>query len=257
MKNCTFKRHKCLLSYLLIGIFTLTLFGCSSIDTEKVRELDQVAVPLISVNKYINMGGFNQLGSIVQRIAENDKFDLQPAANNIQTRVYGKYADYFPFEVMKEDQVLTTDQYVNFNLYDKDSNRDRWRKSKFIVTPNSNYKNYHPRRLNKGDRAKFLKSVPASADAALFVYVDYGLVRRNIPMIPVSMAAVEARVYLELVDRNGEQILKIRKNAESEDEFKAVAGVMLKPEKIQGMTIEATEMAMEKVDEFVQKKMSK
>lgn len=252
--NHSLPKKSCRIPKIFI-LFMLFIFisGCSSIDTEKVRALDKVAVPLISVNKYIGMGGFNQLGSLIQRIAEDDKFDLQPAADKLQKRVYGKYSDYFPFQVMSEDQVLTTDKYKNFNLYDK----ERWNKSKFILTPNENYKNYHPRRLNRGERAKFLSSIPAEANAALFVYVDYNLVRRNIPMVPVSMAAVQAKVYLELVDRNGDQILKIRKKAESEEEFKAVAGVMLKPDNLQGMTIEATELAMAKVDEFVEKKMSK
>lgn len=232
--------------FILLTLF-IFISGCSSIDTEKVRALDKVAVPMITVGKYINMGQFS-LGSVVQRLAEDEKFDLNPALESLYEKTYNDFETSLPFNIIEEDEMLESEAYKNFNPFSKPKNK--LYKPSTLLTPDG-YMKYHPLALNKKRRAKVLNVIPEDADAAMFVYITYDLVKREIPMIPVSNAAVRANIRMDIYDRNGERILKIRKSAESEEDMKAVAGVMTDTDKIRSMTLSATDKALKTADNYI------
>lgn len=231
----------------ILMILSIFIAGCSSIDTEKVRALDKVAVPMITIGKYIDMGEFS-LGSVVQRLAEDEKFDLNPALESLHEKTYNDFETSLPFNIIEEDKMLGTEAYKNFNPFSTPKNK--LYKPSTLLTPDG-YMKYHPLALNKKRRAKVLNVIPEDADAAMFVYITYDLVKRKMPMVPVSNAAVRANINMDIYDRNGERILKIRKRAESEEDMKAVAGVMTDTDKIRSMTISATEKALKTADDYI------
>ena len=247
MKRAKKVKYNQSMRYLMVLSLSVLLLGCSSIDVERVRALDKVAVPMITVNKYIDMGKFS-LGKVVQRIVEDDKFDLQPALDNLHNKTYNNFATNLPFSLIDEKKLLSYDKYKNFEMF---TNIDR--ESRYLLTPEG-YMKYSPTfftgALNK--RSKILEAIPEEADAAMTVYVDYQFVKRNIPMIPVKMAAIKARVRMDIYNKKNERVLKIRENAESDEEIKAIAGVMTDTDKIRSMTLNATNKALEEADNFIQ-----
>ena len=231
---------------MMVALFIL-ISGCSSIDVEKVRALDKVAVPMITIGKYIDMGQFS-LGSVVQRLAEDEKFDLNPALESLYDKTYNDFETSLPFSIIDEDEMIGSEAYKNFNPFSKPKNKVY--KPSYLLTPDG-YMKYHPVALNKKKRAKVLNVIPDEADAAMFVYITYDLVKRQVPMLPVSNAAIRANINLDIYDRQGERILKIRKRAESEEDMKAVAGVLSNTEKIRSMTLSATEKALKAADDYI------
>ena len=235
------------IKYLMVLPLSVLLLGCSSIDVERVRALDKVAVPMITVGKYINMGKFD-LGSAIQRLAEDDKFDLQPALDDLHEKTYNDFATSLPFDVVEEKKLLESDAYKNFNPFS--ASKKNVYKPSSLLTPEG-YMKYHPDALNKRKRAKVLKVIPDEADAAMFVYITYDLEKRKIPMLPIDKAAVKANINMDIYDRNGERILKVRKSAESDDDIKAVAGVLTDTDKIKSMTLNATNKALRVANSYI------
>jgi len=243
-KRITYNRS---IKHLMVFFLSVLLLGCSSIDVEKVRALDKVAVPMITVGKYIDMGEFN-LGSAIQRLAEDEKFELQPALDDLHNKTYNDFATSLPFNIVDEEKLLESNAYKNFNPFS--ASKKNIYKPSTLLTPDG-YMKYHPLALNKKKRAKVLKVIPEEANAAMFVYITYDLVKRKIPMIPVDKAAIRANINMDIYDRQGERILKIRKNAESDDEIKAVAGVLTDTDKIKSMTLNATDKALQVADDYI------
>lgn len=240
------------LSTLSVLVF---LSRCATMNVEALQEMEEVSVAVIGVNKNINLGGFNGLSSVIQRVANDDDFNLDPILAQLHEKTFGEYEKMMPFEFVDENRVIQSERYQNFQLFEREKNEERFEKLSYIKTPEG-YKNYNPMALNAKKKAKILRALPEGSDGAMFIYVDYHLKRHDVPMVPVSKAGVEARIILEVVDQQGEKVMKIEKKAESEEKIKAVAGIMTDVGKIQSMCRASTEMAIEKVDAFIQEEMS-
>lgn len=242
---------------ILSTVVAILLFPkCSTMDVEAVQKMDNVSVALIGVNKHIDMGGYNDLAGLVQRIAEDEAFDLDPVVDKLHKKTFGEYEKFLPFNLMPEEKVIGADRYKTFTLFEKEKREERFKNWAFIKTPEG-YKEYDPNALNDKERKKMLdEGLPSNTDGGMFMYVDYVLVKHDIPMLPVSKAGVKARVRIEVIDAEGEQVMKIRKSAESDEKIKAVVGVMKDVSKIQSMCENATEKAMDEVELFIKEELA-
>ena len=248
-------------------VAVLLLAGCgsskSSMDVSGVQKAEQAAVPIITVDQYIDMSDLQDGGSVasgegggglVQRILDSESFDLSPMADLLRERTYGTYSERLPTRVMSEEEVIQADRYKNFTLLDEESSDDRMQRVNRLEVPDG-YKQYNVGQGSVfGDRQQqMFGAVPETADAILLVSADYEMVEDNpfwywfLPVSP-DRAYIEATVRMEMLDREGNEIMEIVQAARSNNHVNTVGGITAEPGKIQPLCTEATEKAVEAID---------
>jgi len=163
---------------LLVVLFAIFSYGCSSMNTAAVKKVDQAGVALIGVDKHIQFSDEFALGSLVQKLAQDEKFDLKPMAEDLHNNVFGLYAQSVPFNLMPEEQVIETERYKTFRLYDSDLKEKNFKRGSNIITV-KNYKDYKVDYLGKSQREKLYNAIPGEADAMVLVGLSYKLVQEN------------------------------------------------------------------------------
>jgi hypothetical protein len=253
--------------------FMLTSCGSSksSMNVSDVQSAEMAAVPIITVDQYIDMTDLQDGGSLaqgdgvggfMQRILNDDAFDLSPMADLLQERTYGTYAERLPVGIMPEEEVIETERYKNFTLLDDESNDDRMQRVNRLKVPEG-YKQYNVGRGSVfGDRQQqMFGAVPDEADAILLVSADYEMVEDNpfwywfLPISP-DRAYVESTVRMEMLDRDGNEIMEIVQTARSNNHVNTVGGVTTEASKIQPLCTEATEKAIKAIDKATKKELA-
>jgi hypothetical protein len=224
-------------------------------DTARVKKVDKAAVAIVGVEKYIDYSEDFEIPQLVQRLAQSDKFDLQPIAENLHDKTFGTYTEVMPFTLMPEEKVIGTDRYENFDIYSMGDSEEREESSNFITV--KNYKKYNPSGMLQPKRAKLFEAMPEEADAMLLVGLSYKLFQANSIIPGVNNGKIEANLDLRLVEPNGERILTINKKSESDGSMKVVLdAAILDPDKIQPLVQDATDKVMAKAEEFIRDNLS-
>ena len=256
-------------------VAVLLLAGCgssrSSMDVSQVEKAEQAAVPIITVDQYIDMtdlqeeGGLasgSGSGAFVQRLLQDDSFNLSPMVDLLQEKTFGMYADRLPATILPEEEVIGTERYKNFNLLDKESSDDRMQRVNRLLVPEG-YKKYNlGQGALLGDRQQeMFGAVPDAADALLFVSANYAMIEDNpfwYNFLPISpdRAYIEATVRMEMVDRSGNTIMTIQQVARSNNHVNTVGGVTMAPDKISGLCVEATEQAIAAIDKATKQELA-
>jgi hypothetical protein len=232
-------------------------------NVSDVQTAEEAAVPIITVDKYIDMTDLQEGGSLasgdgggafMQRILNDDAFDLSPMADLLQERTFGTYAERLPVQIMPEEAVIQTNQYKNFTLLDEESNDDRMQRVNRLEVPEG-YKKYNVGQGSVfGDRQQqMFGAVPDEADAILLVSAGYEMIEDNpfyYNFLPISpdRAYVKSTVRMEMIDRDGNEIMEIVQTARSNNHVKTVGGITTDASKIQPLCTEATEKAIEAID---------
>ena len=240
-------------------------------DVSEVDQAETAAVPIITVDQYIDMTDLQDGGSLaegagagalVQRLLQNDSFDLSPMVDLLQEKTYGPYANRLPATILPEEQVIQTDRYQNFQLLDDESNDERLQNLNRLLVPDG-YKQYN---LGQGAligdrRQEMFGAVPEQADALLFVSADYEMVEDNpfwywfLPISP-DRAFIKSTVRMEMINREGDTIMEIVQTARSNNHINTVGGVTMEPSKIQPLCTEATKKAVQAIDAATKKELS-
>lgn len=246
-------RRLTFLIYITGVLFFIT--SCSSMDTARVKKVDKAAVAIVGVEKYINYSEDFEIPQLVQRLAQSDKFDLQPVAENLHEKTFGAYTEVMPFNLIPEEQVIGTERYKNFELYNEGYEDAIEGKTNFITV--KNYHKYPPRSMNQSRRAKMFEAMPDEAEAMLMVELSYKLFQENSLIPGVNKGKIEADLDLMVVNPDGERILNINKKADSDGSMKVVLdAAILDPEKVQPLVQEATDKVMAKAEEFIRDNLS-
>jgi hypothetical protein len=276
MYSLVSRKHIFALCVTAMATAGLLLAGCgsskSAMEVSDVKSVDQVAVPIVTVDQYIDMTDLQDGGSIasdgsgagglVQRLLQGDSFDLGPMAELLRERTYGTYAERLPPRIMPEEEVIQTDRYKNFSLLDEESNDDRMQRLNRLKVPEG-YKQYNVGRGSVfGDRQRqMFGAVPDDADAILLVSADYEMIEDNpfyYNFLPISpdRAYVEATVRMEMIDRNGNEVMEIVQTARSNNHVNTVGGITMEASKIQPLCTEATEKAVKAIDTATKKELA-
>lgn len=219
-------------------------------DTSAVKKVDKAAVGIVGVEKYINYSDDFEIPQLVQRLAQSDKFDLNPIAEELHEKTFGSYTEAMPFTLIPEEEVIDTERYKNFELYNEGYEDAIEGKTNFITV--KNYHKYPPRAMNQGRRAKMFEAMPDEAEAMLMVELSYKLFQENSLIPGVNKGKIEADLDMMVVKPNGERILNINKKAESDGSMKVVLdAAILDPDKIQPLVEEATGKVMLKAEDFI------
>lgn len=265
------RTHTLALFGTLVAVAIL-LAGCgSTLETAKVKEADQVAVPIITVDQHIDLTDLQEegtlasgsgAGTLTQRLLQDESFDLSPMVDLLHSKTYGEYAERLPVTVMPEQRVIQTERYQNFQLLDEASHDERLQNVNRLLVPEG-YKKYNLGQdaLLTDRQPKMFGAVPDQADALLFVSAEYEMIEDNpfwywfLPISP-DRAYIESTVRMEMVDRSGDTILEISKTARSDNHVNTVGGVTMEPGKIQPLCKEATEQAVAAIDKVTKEKLA-
>ncbi len=247
------------MSTVFIGAF-LTFHACSTLDKAAVRDTDKAAVALIGVNKHLDFDDeFGAGVQIVQKLAQSDKFDLEPIRKDLHKKTFNEYNEFLPFELMNEEDVIGSKAYKEFTVYDDETKEENFRKGGDHFLQKEGYLPYLPTSFshNQDRRKSFFKTMPDNADAMLMIELSYDLDKQNSMVPGVSKGKVKANLHMILSDEKGEKIMKIIKTATSEDDVKVVLNQGIPdPDKIQPMCADATEKVMEKAETFIKEELS-
>jgi len=243
----------------------------SSMNVSDVQSAEMAAVPIITVDQYIDMTDLQDGGSLasgdgvggfMQRILNDDAFNLSPMADLLRKRTFGTYAERLPVRIMPEEEVIRTERYKNFTLLDEESNDDRMQRVNRLKVPEG-YKQYNVGRGSVfGDRQQqMFGAVPKEADAILLVSADYEMIEDNpfyYNFLPISpdRAYVKSTVRMEMLDRDGNEIMEIVQTARSNNHVNTVGGVTTEASKIQPLCTEATEKAIKAIDKATKKELA-
>jgi hypothetical protein len=247
---------------LVLGFALFFLTSCATLDVAKVKQTEDVAVPIIYVDEYINIEDMGTAG-LVQRLVQDEEFDLSPLVDTLHHNVYNDYAEQLPVTVMPEASVIQTDRYQTFNLVGDASTDDRYENLQSLLVPEG-YKKY---RIAQGaliadQQDDMFEAVPEEADGLMFASASYALVKDNpwwyffVPFGAPDRGWVEAKVRLEMIDRSGDTILRVSETGRSSDYVTMAGGLTLSPEEIQPMCFTATEKAFSQVDTFIRSELS-
>lgn len=243
---------------LYVYLFTILLFvsSCSTMDTSAVKEIDNAAVAIVGVDKHLEYSEDFEAAQLVQRLAQSDKFNLQPVAEDLHEKTLGEYTRVMPFELIPEEDVIGAERYQNFQLFDSESAEETFTETSNFITV-KNYKAYNPVNMHRGHKTDFSEAIPEEADAMLLVGLNYKLVQENSLIPGVNKGKIEADLNMELVKPNGDRIININQKAKSNDDMKVVLdAAILDPDKIQPLVMEATDKVMIKASEFISDNLS-
>jgi hypothetical protein len=245
-------------SILTLFAALLVFAGCSSVDTAKIKDKENVAVTLISVDQYIDMTDVQSEAMIAQRILDDDSFDLTPMADQLRNNVFGRYQDRLPNNFLAEERVIDSDRYQSFRLFDNENFEDRFKKVN-VIAPEG-YKHYKPIYLNASMEKRMLKAIPDEADAMMFASIDYEFKEDSnflFKILPfgTKQAVVKANLYMEMFNEEGDTIMKIHKSASSDNKMNMVGGISVKPDKIQDLCAEASRNVFEETDQYLKEEL--
>lgn len=244
--------------HLYVYLFVILLFvsACSTMDTSAVKEIDKAAVAIVGVDKHLTYSEDFEAAQLVQRLAQSDKFDMQPVAEDLHEKTFGEYTRVMPFELIPEEEVIGSEQYKNFQMFDSESAEETFTKTSNFITV-KNYKPYNPVNMHRGHKSDLAEAIPEDANAMLLVGLNYKLVQENSLIPGVNKGKVEADLSMELVKPNGDRIININQKAKSDENMKVVLdAAILDPDKIQPLVMEATDKVMAKAAEFISDNLS-
>ena len=280
-----------ILGFALAGL--IVLGGCASgskvastIDTEQVDPLDEVAVVSVRTKKiYKNELGETSLEntesvrkavSTIPEVTERRRRRADPnykaGANRIRDYLFGEFRSIAPFSMVEEDALLQSSAYQTVEL----NPAKNWQTSLF-ATPKG-YRSLDPDDLTDKASAKALiEALPTTPDGLLFAEATYTLVPKSVRRVEDAMwtsnisdgthaqttptindtvwVDVKATVHLRVYDRSGNKSMRVTQTARSNKGFPFVYGEGWSARQIDAAVQAATQQVVENITTHLQNKL--
>lgn len=232
----------------------LLTFVCFTLSNVSLLAQKKVAVTTFWVSKHIGfdeIGGGAALAASIASLSENPDFNLQPVLDTFYKTFTEEYSKDFPFELMPEEEVLTREEYVNYEgRFNEDEDEDRDKFFQRFLTPEG----YKPMQVSlfKGEKSNQMQMVKMfdDADGVMFVSMGYDFVKKTVPFT----AGVRAYVQISLWNDEGKRVFHISKTAISKESVAIVGGVpVMKTEKLLPLCENASERLLEDLNKKIKK----
>ena len=231
----------------------LSIFVCFTISNISLLAQKKEAVTTFWVSKHI---GFQEIGSgpalaaSIASLSENPDFNLQPVLDTFYKTFTEDYSKQFPFELMPEDEVLTREEYINYEgRFNEDKDADRKKFFQRFLTPEG----YKPMQVSifKGEKSNQMQMVKMfdDADGVMFVSMGYDFVKKT----PFT-AGIRAYVQMSLWNDDGKRVFHISKKAVSKESVAIVGGIpVMKTEKLLPLCENASEELLKDLNKKIKK----
>ena len=232
----------------------LLTFACFTLSNVSLLAQKKVAVTTFWVSKHIGfeeIGGGPALVAAISSLSEDPDFNLQPVLDNFYRTFTEEYSKEFPFELMSEEEVLTREEYVNYEgRFNEDKDADRNKLFQRYLTPEG----YKPMQVSlfKGEKSNQMQMVSVfnDADGVMFVSMGYDFVKKPLPFT----AGIRAYVEITLWNNEGKRVFYIRELGTSKKTVAIVGGIpVMKSEKLLPLCESASEKLLKDLNKKIKK----
>lgn len=211
----------------------------------------KVAVVTFFADKSIDLSQISPTADLVlknTKLAEDPNFNLGKILKTFHNEFFNSYVKNFPFEVIKESDVLANEAYKSFKA---DYSQLMISHVEDLYEVIDGYKLIRPYKLVVDQtNAKLAKEL--GADGVMFVRISFDFNKTGIGKF--GYISVRAKARIDLYDKNGKSIFQFSEIAGSKKKAPMVGGVpVMTPEKIFPMC----ESAVEKLMKDMNKKLAR
>jgi hypothetical protein len=185
-------------------LFYLAIFLLAVTATSSFAQNKKVAVVTFYAVKKLGVGQFGSVAQLVNRLADDPNFNMQPLLNNFHTQFFDTYSKDLPFTLLPENEVLNNEAYKAYVPVGEEGTgvlKDTYN------LPYPGYKVILPLAGHTNEK-NLLKMFP-QADGVMKVYVDFDLVQ--VGFAGMGVVKVNAFANIALFDKNGEKIFSSRR----------------------------------------------
>ena len=227
---------------IIILCFTFLIFtGCATFKKADLEVLDNAALVTAYCNRKIDTSEFKGIGQSVNKLAQNDDFNLKPSATQIKNDMLKVYAPHFPFKFIDEKTVKSNAVYKD--LYGQGAD---WLKTMFFSTASG----YQVVRHTDKDTIDKLFAAFPEADALMFTSADFKLNKES-QVLGFGTARVQAFHNIVLINRDKKVILDKHNYAVSQHSIKFALGGVFDADKIQPLCVEALNKAAKATENWI------
>ena len=211
----------------------------------------QKKVAIISVFFDKNVSG-SLTEDMIEKISVDPHFNFDNLATDFKDRLFSKYVQELPVDLIPEDQVITRDGYSDLTSVDMGS---FWYK-RMALPEGYVFIDSRPLIKDAGSIQKAFDIIEG-VDAVMICYVDFNL-GSGVGGNTLGGNKIMAYANFKIFDKNGKKIMAIRESAQSKGMMmNALGGSVYKPEKLQELSAEALEELYEDLDKKLAKNSAK
>lgn len=213
------------------------------ISTTTFAQKKKVAVVTFYANKMISFdglgAGYDFILKDVLNLRDDPNFNLSPLLEKYHSNFFNEYSKEFPFELVKEQEVLSNPNYVSFTpKYELST----YNAKNYLVY--NNYKYVYEGFAGKFNEEGLAKALADKVDGVLFVYIDFGLVP-GFGIGKTMTIKMRATTRIALYNKTGEKVFAFSEGENSKKTSVMVGGIpVINPEKLLPMCDSALEELM-------------
>jgi hypothetical protein len=226
----------------LILLSGLAFSACSSLNTAALRSMNKVAIVSMCANKRVLPPQASVL-SVVASESQKDEMQLTQMKDDLYQHVMS-YEGNFPFSYVAEEKVIEGNA---FKQWKENAGEGGYYESV------KGYGNVVP-----DDTDVLMETfafLPKETDGIMAVDLTYQYVATS-GIGPLQRFRIMASMHMTLHNRAGEEVMRIKKSAYSDESIMAYAGAF-DAKDTQKLALEASKNVFAKMDEYIQKKLKK
>lgn len=233
---------------IILSALALSLFGlssCSSLNKAALSKVDRAAVVSVYIDRNINMAAFASLMGMASIDAQRDELKLTPVRDNLYETVFS-YQEYLPFKYQDEKDVIKAKGYSDIDREYQSEDAER-----YSVVPG-----YNVIMLQDAPATvrQCFRVLPENTDAVMEFSISYALEKRTSFGGMIGTAKVRAYLNMIMYDRQGEEVMHIRKTGLSDDSFEFALDDF-DMSKVNPLLPQANQNAFYEMDQFIKKKL--
>jgi hypothetical protein len=235
-----------------INVILVCLFACLFLSAKVMAQDKKVALVTFYCDKKIGGTG---LGSAVESLIKDPRFNLQPIVDKAYTTFTTQFAKDFPFQLLDKTTVTGNPAYKSYSsrfLSDTSSNYNKLAGVQYAVVDGYIWAMAGGTLINddKRDEVNLYKIFQSQCDGVMFVNLDYEIT----PGFQGLFAYVTAYFNMTLWDKNGKKVFTIREAGASKKKVPAVGGIpVMSVEKIQPLCEDATNVLFTELQDKINK----
>jgi hypothetical protein len=229
-----------------LAVAALLSLSCATLEKGQVAGVEEAALISIYCDKRIDMSDFGGLAALVNQLAQDKSFQLQPLAVKLRDDMFGKYAAGLPFKLVAESQVIGAPAYRTFETQKFSLNKA------FYDAPDGYV--FYP--LNDDVAYRVLLDAFPGVEAFM-VCSAYFKLTKEFSIAGFGTARVTSFVTVLALDRNRQVILRKSTYAGSDDTIKFALGGVFDASEILPLCVQATDKAARKFEAWFSKEMQK
>jgi hypothetical protein len=230
---------------LLAGLIVMMglVSSCATLNKEYLKSVQNVALVTVMCDKHVDMSEFSGIASVVSHFAQFERFSLKPICLEIKNNIFGKNASKFPFHLIPENKIITTDGYRALTQTFLHQFGDTLQ---YDVPDGYTSVQYN----NDSDLEQIFNKIP-QADGTMIVLAKFHL-RKGMEILGFGSAKIRTRLGIVVKNRQNKDVINAELLGESQHEVRYALGGAFDAADVQPLCLEAVQDALFQFDKWVQ-----